>query len=247
LLGPYRRRDGRLRRGSAGIPTGMMVFGIAGAPFRWGAAIRHRRLFHPVGILAQGSLERLAPPGVGLPMESTPIVGRVSKALGLPGSLPDIAGLAFRLPPGLLAATPWDLLLASAGSHLVTRVALRPVTSWSRAWFSTLMPFGYNGEVWWVRARIVSEVGAGLALDTVGDRIGRGGLHIEIEQANGTHDFQPLGRLTFDEVIPTDDPAHDVSFDPTLHGAPGVTLLPGWLTDFRRLAYRRSRQGRGAD
>jgi hypothetical protein len=62
----------------------MMVFDIAGAPFRWGAALRHRRLFHPVGILAHGSLKRLAPAGVGLPMESTPIVGRFSKALGLP-------------------------------------------------------------------------------------------------------------------------------------------------------------------
>jgi hypothetical protein len=244
LLGPYRCRNGRLRRGSAGIPTGMMVFDIAGAPFRWGAALRHRRLFHPVGILAHGSLERLAPAGVGLPVESTPIVGRVSKALGLPGSLPDIAGLAFRVPPGPLAATPWDLLLASAGSRLVTRVALRPVTSWSTTWLSTLMPLGYNGEVWWVRARIVSEVGAGLALDTVADRIGRGGLHIDIEQANGAQNFQPLGRLILDEVISTNDPAHDVSFDPTLHGAPGVTLLPGWLADFRRLAYRRSRQGR---
>ena len=96
-----------------------------------------------------------------------------------------------------------------------------------------------------MRARIVSEAGTGLALDTVRDRIVSGGLHIDIEQANGTHDFQPLGRLTFDEVIPTDDPAHDVSFDPTLHGAPGVTLLPGWLTDFRRLAYRRSRRAAG--
>jgi hypothetical protein len=106
------------------------------------------------------------------------------------------------------------------------------------------MPLGYNGELWWVRARIVSEVGTGLALDTVADRIGRGGLHIDIEQANGAQNFQPLGRLTLDEVISTNDPAHDVSFDPTLHGAPGVTLLPGWLADFRRLAYRRSRQGR---
>jgi hypothetical protein len=225
----------------------MMVSDIAAAPFRWGAAIRHRRLFHPVGILAHGSLDRLAPPGVGLPMESTPIIGRVSKALGLPGSLPDIAGLAFRMPSRPVTSTPWDLLLASAGSHLLTRVALRPVSSWSGAWLSTLMPFGYNGEVWWVRARIASEVGAGLALDTVSDRIGRGGLRIDIEQANGTQDFHPVASLTLDEVIPTDDPAHDVSFDPTLHSAPGVTLLPGWLTDFRRLAYLRSRQGRGAD
>ena len=32
-----------------------------------------------------------------------------------------------------------------------------------------------------------------------------------------------------------------------VHGPPGVKLLPGWLTDLRRAAYRRSRQGRGAE
>lgn len=93
------------------------------------------------------------------------------------------------------------------------------------------------------RARIVSAVTARLALDTVTEWIGRGGLRIDIEQANGTRDFQISVRVTLDEVIPTDDPTHDVFFDPTLHGASGVALLPGWLTDFRRLACRRSRQG----
>jgi hypothetical protein len=39
---------------------------------------------------------------------------------------------------------------------------------------SASTPFGYNGEVRWVRARIVSEVTAGLALDTVTEWIGRG-------------------------------------------------------------------------
>jgi hypothetical protein len=68
----------------------------------------------------------------------------------------------------------------------------------------------------------------------------RGGGQFDVEQANGTGGFRPLAGLSIDEVIPTDGPASDVSFDPTLHCPPGVKLLPGWLTDFRRLAYRRS-------
>ena len=66
-------------------------------------------------------------------------------------------------------------------------------------------------------------------------------VQFDVEQANGTGGFRPLGRLS-------DDPASDVSFDPTLHCPPGVKLLPGWLTDFRRLAYRRSQavEHRGA-
>ena len=226
----------------------MKVSDIAGLPIQLGAALRRRRLFHPVGVLANGSIERLAPPGQGLPVESASIVGRVSKGAGLPGSLPDIAGLAFRMPPGAFAASPWDVLLASAGSGLLTRVVLQPVTSWSGASFSSVMPLGYEGGVWWLRARMASGMdGAGLSLDTITDRIGRGGVQFDVEQASGTGGFRPLARLSLDEVIPTDDPASDVSFDPTLHCPPGVQLLPGWLTDFRRLAYRRSRRGRQAD
>jgi hypothetical protein len=203
-------------------------------------------MFHPVGVLANGTFERTAPAGVGLPMETSAAVGRVSKALGVPGALPDIAGLAFRLPAGPRASTPWDLLLASAGAHLITRVALQPVWNWSSAYLSTLMPYGHGGEVWWVRARIISGMGRGLGLDAVTDQINRGGLSIAVEQANGAGNFQALGVLTLDAVVPTQDPARDVSFDPTLHCAPGVTLLPRWLTDFRRAAYRRSREGRDA-
>lgn len=41
-------------------------------------------------------------------MTSGDIVGRVSKGVGLPGALPDIAGLAWRMPPTSQGAPPWD-------------------------------------------------------------------------------------------------------------------------------------------
>ena len=96
--------------------------------------------------MASGSLERLAPPGEGLPVESSEVLGRLSKGIGLPGGLPDIIGLAVRIPPQPFAATPWDILMASAGSGLLTRFALRPVTSW-RAPMSSLMPLRYDEKV----------------------------------------------------------------------------------------------------
>ena len=121
------------------------------------------------------------------------------------------------MPTGPFAATPWDVLLASAGSGLLTRVVLQPVTSWSGASFSSVMPLGYEGGVWWLRARMAFGMdGAGLSLDTITDRIGRGGVQFDVEQANGTGGFRPLGRLS-------DDPASDVSFDPTLHCPPGCS------------------------
>ena len=75
--------------------TGLVrAFDIVTAPVRLGAAIRNRRLFHPVGVVAEGILERVAPSNEGLPVVSCDVIGRVSKGIGLRGARPDIAGLA---------------------------------------------------------------------------------------------------------------------------------------------------------
>jgi hypothetical protein len=221
------------------------VSDIAALPVRLGSAIRHRRLFHPAGVLAEGVLERVAPPDKGLPMKSCDVIGRVSKGIGLPGAAPDIAGLAWRIPPppDLRSCGPWDVLLAStiAGS----RIILAPATSWAGATFSSLMPMRYQGGVWWVRARLVSDIDAnGLSLDSISDGIQAGGIDFDIEQAAGTGGFLPLARLTLRHVDPSHD---DIAFDPTLHCDTDVRLIPEWLTNFRRAAYRRSREGRDAD
>ncbi|CNI73100.1 Uncharacterised protein [Mycobacterium tuberculosis] len=38
--------------------------------------------------------------------------------------------------------------------------------------------------------------------------------------------------------------AEEVSFDPVLNTAPGLSLYPGWLAELRARAYQRSREGR---
>ncbi|WP_197375243.1 phosphodiesterase [Mycolicibacterium baixiangningiae] len=222
-----------------GTRSGVKVSDLLALPVEAGAAIRRRRLFHPVGVLARGRLERIAPPGQGLPIETGDVVGRVSKAVGLPGSVPDIAGLAWRMTPG---SRPWDVLLATTA---LNRFLLLPTTSWDDTTYSSLMPFRYEGGVWWLRARLITKFGRrGLSLDTVADQLSRGDLEYSVDQAAGTGGFGPLARLTLSEVIPPD---RDLSFDPTLNTAQGVTLTPGWLTNFRRAAYRRSREGRDAE
>jgi len=216
---------------------------IAALPVRLGAALRRGRLFHPAGVLAEGTLERVAPPDEGLPMRSCDVIGRVSKAVGLPGALPDIAGLAWRIPPpqDLSSCGPWDVLLAStfAGS----RIVLSPITSWSGTTFSSVMPLRFKGKTWWVRARLVSNFkGRGLSLDSVGTEIDSDIIVFDIEQAAGFGGFSPLAQLTLRHTDPSCD---DIGFDPVLHSDCDVQLLPGWLAEFRRAAYRRSREGRG--
>jgi hypothetical protein len=160
-------------------------------------------------VVAEGIFERVAPPNEGLPMVSCDVIGRVSKGIGLRGARPDIAGLAWRMPPpqDLRSCSPWDMLLASTVGSSIGRLILRPALSWS------------------------------------GDQISSSGIDFDIEQAAGTADFLPLARLTLRHLDPTCD---DIAFDPTLHSDPKVKLVPGWLGDVRRAAYRRSREGRDA-
>jgi hypothetical protein len=218
---------------------------IVALPIRLSAAVRQSRLFHPDGVLAEGILERIAPPNEGLPMQSCDVIGRVSKAIGLPGALPDIAGLAWRIPPpqDLRSCVPWDVLLASTVAN--SRIVLAPTRSWSKTTFSCLMPLRFHGDAWWVRARLVTKIEElGLSLDTIRNQIDSGAIDFDIDQAKGTGGFSPLARLSLRHLDPSND---DVAFDPVLHSDEDVRLVPGWLADFRRAAYRRSREGRATD
>lgn len=222
----------------------MNVSDLVALPFQWGSAIRGKRFFHPLGVVAKGSLQRIARDGEGLPIPTSDVVARFSKATGTPGGLPDFMGLALRVDCG---TGPWDILLVSAGSGVVTRaVALRPVTSWSGHDMTTLMPLSYDGKKWWLRARIDTGLdGAGLSLDDIEQRIQNGGVDVTLDQACGSSDFRELGSLSLTKVVEL-PPGQDVSFDPVLNTAPGVKLFPGWLADLRASAYARSRGGREA-
>src|SRR5581483_2850092 len=241
----FRRRRGVLPQSGLSFPAigqtkPMQASDFVALPLGLGSAIRRRRVFHPIGLIVSGRLERTAPPGEGLPAESGDIEARISKAVGLPGRLPDLIGLALRIPPRAFAATPWDILMVSAGSGALTRFALHPVTSW-RAPMNTLMPLRYDGDYWWLRARMTSPLDAdGLSLDDISHAVERG-LEYDLDQACGTGDFAPLATIRLDKA---GDASHDIAFDPTIHSAPDVKLAPEWLTDIRRRAYERSRQVR---
>lgn len=215
---------------------------VIALPFQRGSELRHRKLFHPRGVLMSGRLERTAPEGEGLPLVSGPIIGRVSKALGAPGRLPDIGGLAWRMetPEG---SGKWDILLASVVHGPLSRAVLRPILGWTGSEFSTLMPLAHDDELWWLRARITSTIdGGGLALTDITRRASGEGLDITVEQALKLNEFQPLARLHFDGIVS----GEDISFDPVVNEPEHVRLTPQWLTDFRRAAYRRSREDRDA-
>lgn len=178
-----------------------------------------------------------------LPIASSSVLARVSKAAGTPGPLQGFVGPAVRLQ----ASTPWDVLVVSSGSGVLARaVALRPATSWTGQTMTGLMPFGYRGRTWWLRARLCSDIdGPGLSLAAV-RRLVAGGIEMAPDQARGRGDFTPLARLRM--TGPFDPaPGEDVSLDPVVNLAPGLNLRPAWLAGLRESAYRRSREGRDAE
>lgn len=220
----------------------MKLSDVAAVPIQIGSALRDRRLFHPSGVLAHGTLDRTAPIGEGLPVRTGDVVGRVSKAIGSPGSIPDIAGLAWRMGPD----TPdmlWDVLLAS--TLIGNRLALFPAASWTDVTFSSLMPLKFDGRLWWLRARLTTPIGGpGLYLDAVSEQIRSGSVDFDIEQAAAGAGFHPLARLSLHTPVTEGE---DVSFDPVRNTTAGVSLMPDWLAGVRRVAYRRSRVGRDAE
>ncbi|BBX19306.1 phosphodiesterase [Mycolicibacterium duvalii] len=211
-------------------------------PLRAGAALRNRRFFHPTGVLCAGSVTRLAPEGDGLPLVSGDVTGRLSKGAGTPGGLPDFAGLAWRMTCDADGAHPWDVLTVSSSA----RVVLHPVASWPAAQYSTLMPLGYRGGVYWLRAQLRTPLAGGLSLDAVRDHLASAPLEFTIEQARGNGGFTNLATLTLDREICDDEPGCDQPFDPTVRSGTDVELLPQWLTTLRKAAYRNSREGRDA-
>ncbi|CAN5510809.1 hypothetical protein BH10ACT9_BH10ACT9_07480 [soil metagenome] len=219
----------------------MRISDIAELPFKLGAEARQRRAFHPNGVLARGALERTAPFNKGLPIGTGDVVVRLSKGAGLPGDWPDFAGLAWRMDHG---CSPWDVLMVSAGSSALGRIVLRPTTSWSQASFSTLMPLGYGGQMHWLRAQFTSAPeNSGLSLDALSEHLQTHPIEMAIDQSDGLGEFAPLAVLSVTELLPESEQG-DLALDPTVHSAPGVELLPGWLTALRRGAYRGSREGR---
>ncbi|MEO9326855.1 hypothetical protein [Gordonia aurantiaca] len=211
-------------------------------PFRWAAALRHARVFHPDGLLCGGkaSVSGDHP----LPFRTGPVIVRLSKGIGTPGSLPDIVGVAIRFPGTggnpESSAGAWDLLLAGP-APLSGRVPIPlPSTHWAPTAVSSLTPYRFDNELYWIRARIEEPTGpSGLSIEDLAACLRMNRKIVLILEA-GFGRFVPIARIELDHALT----GLDVDFDPILNRPDGVEFAPSWLGDLRRRAYRESREGR---
>jgi hypothetical protein len=123
------------------------------------------------------------------------------------------------------------------------RLLLSPVTQWTGTTFSSLMPFRHDDGVWWLRARLTTEIDvAGLPLDAIRSPSGLDGGRVRDRSGSGHRRLPAVGAT---EAAASARRRRLVR--PILHTDPSVRPLPQWLSDLRRAAYRRSREGRDTE
>ncbi|HWJ12048.1 MAG TPA: hypothetical protein VNS46_21880 [Nocardioides sp.] len=180
---------------------------------------------HPEGQTWTGRLVRVGnddPVGVAWldqPGEDEVLV-RASRAIGLPGGLPDFAGLAVRVPDG--RSRFGDVLLASTGWNPVARHLLVPRRRPDRP-LTTLLPYRTPSGPIVIGARPVDVRGYELSWALVGRA------------------WHPLGELTLQRPLPEET---DPSFDPVLNPLPGLEQY-SWVVHLREYSYAAARRLRG--
>jgi hypothetical protein len=213
--------------------AGRVVGVPLGALARW----RQGKPMHPRGAVFDGVLERgtgtLGVPWLDEPARDEVLV-RVSRGAGLPAPLPDLLGLAVRIPEG-----PVDLLLTSTGTAPLLRLVPVPRRD-AATTYSSIM--GYRSDAGTLRLAALPGFGhAPSDPDPLAGDVARAGLVFTLAAARGGDRWQPFGRLTVTAPREVRDP--DVRFDAVRHPPEG--LVPdGPMARFRAPAYAAARRGR---
>ncbi|TWG97427.1 hypothetical protein L615_003500000450 [Nocardioides sp. J9] len=180
---------------------------------------------HPEGRTWAGLISRTgSPEPVGVPWIDTAgedeVLVRTSRAIGLPGPVPDILGLAVRLPLGNDRYA--DLLLANTGWSPVARHLLVPAFRKGQP-LTTLLPYRTEAGPVVLGARGTEEHRYELSWAPVGGA------------------WRHLGVLTLQLPLPDDAEA---SFDPIVNTMPGLEQYP-WVEQLRERSYATARRLRG--
>jgi hypothetical protein len=213
--------------------AGRLVAGPVAALTR----VRGAKPMHPRGVLFTAVLSRTGLAG-GIPwLEGTgrdDVLVRFSRGAGLPPALPDLLGLAVRVP----GERPVDLLLSSTGRGRWSRRV--PVLRRDAATtYGSIMAYrSPGGPVW------LSADPTGGPLPTAGDRLAAAapGRVVTLSAAVGRGPWQPFGAVTLGE--PSTPPDPELPFDAVQHAPPGL-VADGPLARFRRPAYAAARAARG--
>lgn len=201
---------------------------------------------HPRGAVFHAVLERqggVDPWGVPwLDARATdPALARLSRGAGLPAPLPDLLGIAIRLPGDAQGGdprdgAPIDLLLSTTGRGPLTRLVPVPRRD-AAAVYSSIM--AYRSDAGSLRlAALPEDDDVPSDPQPLASAVSRSGLRFTLAACRGLGPWRPFARLTLREPLPGLDP--EVRFDAVQNPPPG--LVPdGPMARFRAPAYSRAR------
>ncbi|SEK87472.1 hypothetical protein SAMN04515665_1067 [Blastococcus sp. DSM 46786] len=216
--------------------AGQLVAGPFGAVARW----RHGRPLHPRGAVLDAVLERHgASPPLGDPWldgsGTTEALVRFSRGAGLPAPLPDVLGLAIRLPDA--DGAPVDLLLSTCGRGPLTR-RVPVLRTDAAATYGSIM--AYRSAAGTVRLAAFPGV---LSLpsdpEPVAAAAADGAVVFTLAVAPGAQEWRPFGTL---RATGTHGPLDTrLRFDAVRNPPPGL-VADGPLARFREPAYATARR-----
>ena len=210
------------------------------------ARVRRARPFHPVGrsftaLLVPGPADEVDVFG----SEPRPALVRFSNAAGLPPALPDVLGIAVRVPDGAGPGRPVDLLLSSSPAWPVARHVLRPSRDFTTAHFSSLLPYDHAPRD---RERVRRVLGARyggprprgpLRLADLERAAAAGGLRFFLEHATPSGPWRPFAEIVIERRLPPEE-SERLRFHPW---NAAVELRPaGLLNRIRAGAYEASQR-----
>jgi hypothetical protein len=212
---------------------------VVAAPLGALARLRRGKPMHPRGAVFDAVLERRGSrPEWGVPwldeVASEPVLVRFSRGAGLPSAVPDLLGLAVRLPEG-----PIDLLLSTTGRGPLLRWVPLPRRD-AAAVYTSIM--GYRSDAGTLRFAALPEDDT-LPSDPedVAAAVRERSRVFTLAAARGPGRWRPLGRLILTGPREPLDP--DVRFDAVQHPPPGLAA-DGPMARFRAPAYARARAER---
>jgi hypothetical protein len=210
------------------VSVSSLLGAVLGGVFRAVGAVRPTaKPLHPRGVLRHATLHRhgVEPP-VGVEfldaVGTDEVLVRESRAAGLPAPLPDVHGLALRVPRP--DGSHGDVLFASTGFGWLTRFLLVPTrTTYGRP-MTTLLPY---------------DTAAGpvlLGVHATGD------ARLELAFAVGEGRWRPFGEL----LLSGRESDQEITFDPVRHTLPGLDQYAA-VRRLREPAYDAARSSRGED
>lgn len=235
------------------LPVPAPVAAAAGSAFGALSSLRGKRAFHPFGFGYEGTLQierrPTHPTGARLfdDAGSHRAIVRASRALGLPDSLPDLLGLAIRLPDAHGEGRHQDfLLVTSADGPILHHLLLFAPGGFFGQSYSSILPYRIGSSIRLVGAlpRRPPIAADGSDLEALDEAVADHQARFDLALSSLGGRWQPHGVLSLQERMP-DEEAEALCFNPWNTG--GEIRPTGPFMGLRDPSYRGSQRARGAD